>query len=75
MNRVQRLNGENITCDRCRKIVARKDAFFIYEYECCSIECLKPLQKERQEIEEARKDENTSKSHGAFVYSMGEGAY
>ena len=71
MTRRQKLlKSPTITCHGCGKVVDRKTAFFMYDFECCSISCLEPLRKKHQ-AENVR--ETTVLSNG--VYKMGGGAY
>ena len=64
------LKSPTITCHSCGKVVDRKTAFFMYDFECCSNICIEPLRKKLQAEKEKK---TTVLSNG--VYKMGGGAY
>lgn len=37
-----------IICDSCGKCQERNKAFFMFEFKCCSNECMEPLRKKKQ---------------------------
>ena len=74
MKRRQQVKSENINCAGCGNIVPRKLGFYMYEYECCSLECIEPFRKEKQKMENARKGEDKYKGQSAFTFNTG-GAY
>ena len=69
----QEINLDTITCHTCSKITSRKNAFSIYSYYCCSIKCLEPLRKQRQDEQRKIQEERDSKHshHGAFTLGGG----
>lgn len=71
MSDQQHLKCENITCHGCGQVVPRKNAFFMYEYECCSSKCIGTLRKQRENINEGK---NEHKGYSAFTFSSGGGA-
>lgn len=68
-----RTDANNIICHTCGKSVPRKNAFFMYEFQCCSTTCLAPLRIKRQDEEQRVRDnsENERPKYGAFTYSNG----
>jgi len=73
MNSNQQSKPTTITCDKCGKIVPRKIAFFMYEFKCCSNECIESFRIKRQAaeaIEEAERERKRPR-HGSFVFSHG----
>lgn len=59
-------------CSYCGKECDVKQMFTIYEYHCCSLDCLKPLRNKRQ-AEEAKKNEGNL--HFSSCEQRGGGCY
>lgn len=63
----------HIQCDTCKAVVLHKDAFFAYNFECCSLECLRPLRDRVHALECAKQEEREVKRprFGAFTFHGG----
>lgn len=71
--RQQQPKTANITCDGCGKITSRSNAFFMFDFECCSNECMEPFHKQQQAELKAREDERDSKRSRDGAFNMCDG--
>jgi hypothetical protein len=65
----------SIKCCACGKEVDRKAIIRMYEFECCSNECINPLRIKRQAEQDAKEEDRKSKRLTNGVYNMGGGGY
>ena len=75
MNRRQSIPlPSTIKCCACGKEVDRKRIIRMYEFECCSNQCIEPLRLKRQADEDGIEEARNAKRLTNGVYNMGGGS-
>jgi len=64
MHHRHKIEPTHITCHGCGKSVPRQQAFFMYNFECCSNSCIEPLRIERQN------QERLKEKNGKYIPSL-----